>query len=139
MLKVIAPIAARLREERIGAEPLAQGQIGLLVSGQAAMRAVMHQDCEPELARTDDGNGENVGNRVGPPRHQHDRRDNECPGVGDQRDAFPGHALAHVGELVVGQEIAGTHAKCGHGLTLLIRTARCVALVDQTEPRRVAG
>src|SRR6478609_9485348 len=38
MLQVVASIAARLGKERIGAEPLAQGQIGLLVRGQAAMR-----------------------------------------------------------------------------------------------------
>src|SRR5689334_24042646 len=44
VLEMIAPIAARLGKERIGAEPLAQRQIGPLVGRQAAMRAVMHED-----------------------------------------------------------------------------------------------
>ena len=54
MLQMIAAIGAGLGEDRIGAEPLAQRQVDLLVRRQAAMRAVMHQDREPELARADD-------------------------------------------------------------------------------------
>src|SRR5258708_7355029 len=43
MLEMIAAIGAGFGENRISAEPLAQGQIGLLVSRQAATRAVVHQ------------------------------------------------------------------------------------------------
>src|SRR5262249_61355470 len=45
MLQMIAAIGARLAKDRIGAEPLAQEQIGLFVRGQAAMGSVMPEDC----------------------------------------------------------------------------------------------
>ncbi|MEY9481445.1 hypothetical protein ABH981_005658 [Bradyrhizobium ottawaense] len=123
VLKVVTPVAARLSKQRIGAEPLAQGQIGFLISGQAAMCAIMHQDREAQLARADDCDGEGIGDRIGPPRDQGDRANDQRPGVRDQRNTFPGHTLSHVGKLVVGQEIAGTHAKRGHGLAFLVRIA----------------
>src|SRR6185295_11679033 len=53
MLQMIAAIGAGLGEDRIGAEPLAQRHVQLLVVGKAAMGAVMHQDSKPELARAD--------------------------------------------------------------------------------------
>src|SRR5690242_8551261 len=59
MLQMVAPIGPRFGEDRIGAEPLAQRQIGLLVGRQATMRAVMHQDGQTELARADDADREN--------------------------------------------------------------------------------
>jgi hypothetical protein len=72
MLQMIAAIGAGLGENRIGAEPLAQGQIDLLVRRQASMRAVVHQDREPELPRTDDAHRQQKGQRVRPPCHQCD-------------------------------------------------------------------
>ena len=66
MLQMIAAIGARFREDRIGAEPLAQEQIGLLVRRQAAMRAVMHEDGEAQLARADDADRKRIGQHDDP-------------------------------------------------------------------------
>ena len=78
------------------------------------MRAVMHQDREPELARADDANRQQKGQRVGPPRDQRDRPEDQRPGMRDQGDALPRHALAHGDQLILVQKVAGTHAKRGH-------------------------
>ena len=114
MLQMIAAIGAGLGEDRIGAEPLAQRQIDLLVGRQASMRAVMHQDREPELARADDAHRQQKGQRIGPPRHQRDRAQYQRPRMRDQGDPLPRHALAHGDQLILVQEVAGTHAKRGH-------------------------
>src|SRR5689334_11690884 len=114
MLQVITPIGAGLGEDRIGAEPLAQHQIDLLVCRQASMRAVMHQDRKPELARADDADRQQEGQRVGPPRDQGDRTQDQRPGMRDQGNPLPRHALAHGDQLILVQEVAGTHAKRGH-------------------------
>jgi hypothetical protein len=87
------------------------------------MRTVMHQDRKAKLARADDGDGDDVGDRIGPPRNQSDRTNDQRPGVRNECDALLGDALAHVGQLIIGQEIPGTHAKRGHGLTLSVRIA----------------
>ena len=140
MLQMIAAIGAGLGEDRIGAEPLAQRQIDLLVRRQAAMRAVMHQDREPELARADDADRQQEGQRIGPPRDQRDRTQDQRPGMRDQGDALPGHALAHGDQLILGQEVAGTHAKRGHDdLSPSGELIGCVAVADETQPRVVAG
>jgi hypothetical protein len=73
VLQVIAAIGAGLGEDRIGAEPLAERQVDLLVRRQASMRAVMHQDRKSELARADDADRQQKGQRIGPPRYQCDR------------------------------------------------------------------
>ena len=93
MLQMIAAIGAGLGKNRIGAEPLAQRQIGLLVGRQTSMRAVMHQDRKPELARADDADREQKGQRIGPPCDQRDRAQYQRPGMRDQGDALPRHAL----------------------------------------------
>ena len=61
MLQMIAAIGARLREDRKGAEPLAQEQVCLLIRRQAAMGAIMHQDRKSELARADDADRKRIG------------------------------------------------------------------------------
>ena len=58
MLQMITAIGARLRKNRVGAEPLAQQQIGLFIRRQTAMRAVMHEDRQSQLARANDFDGE---------------------------------------------------------------------------------
>src|SRR3954451_8721846 len=78
------------------------------------MRAVMHQDCKPELARADDADGEQIGQRIGPPRHQRDGAEDERPGMGDQADPLPGEALPHGNQFVFAKEITGTHAEGRH-------------------------
>src|SRR5581483_7499685 len=118
MLQMIAAIGAGLRENRIGAEPLAQEKIGLLVRRQATMRAIMHEDCESQLPRTDDSDRKWIGQqdkrRMRAARDQRNRARDQRPGVHDHRDALPGEALAHSDELVVAEDIAGMHAKRGH-------------------------
>jgi len=101
------------------------------------MRAVVHQDGKAELARADDRDCENISDGIRPPRDQGNCANDQRPGVRDQRNAFPGHTLAHVGKLVVGQEIAGTHAKRGHGLASFVRIA--CRVIDETQTCRVAG
>jgi hypothetical protein len=78
------------------------------------MRAVMHQDREPELTRADDAYRQQKGQRVGPPRHQRDRPQYQRPRMRDQGDTLPRHALAYRDQLIFVQEVAGTHAECGH-------------------------
>src|SRR5204863_10035785 len=53
MGEMIAAVRERFGEERIGAEPLAEKQVALFAARQAAVRAVMHQDRQAQLARTD--------------------------------------------------------------------------------------
>ena len=114
MLQMIAAIGARLGENRIGAEPLAQGQIGLLIGRQASMRAVMHQDGQSKLARADDADRQHKRQRIGPPRDQRDRAQYQRPGVRDHGSTLPRRTLAHGDQLILGQKIAGPHAKRGH-------------------------
>src|SRR4029453_553870 len=93
---------------------LAQRQVDLLVGRQTAMRAVMHQDRKPELARADDAHRQQKGQRVGPPRPQRDRSQYQRPRMRDQGDTLPGHALAYGDQLILVQEVAGTHAERSH-------------------------
>src|SRR3954469_4201794 len=114
MLQMIAAIGAGFGEDRIGAEPLAERQVDLLVRRQTSMRAVMHQDRKSELARADDADSQQKGQRIGPPGHQRDRSQYQHPRMRDQGYPLPRHALAHGDQLILVQEVAGTHAKRGH-------------------------
>src|SRR5690606_26205197 len=64
MLEMIAPIGARLRHHRVGAEPLAEKGVELLVLCQHAMRPVMHQNGKAKLPRADHHDGEDIGERI---------------------------------------------------------------------------
>ena len=114
MLQVIAAIGAGLGKNRIGAKPLAERQIDLLVRRQASMRAVMHQDGEPELARTDDADRQQKGQRIGPPCDQRNRPQYQRPCMRDQGHPLPRHALTYGDQLILAQKVTGTHAKRGH-------------------------
>src|SRR5262245_10959540 len=114
MLQMIAAISAGLGKNRIGTKPLAQGQIGFLVGRQAAMRPVMHQDGKPELPRADDADRQQIGQRIRPPRHQCDRTQYQRPRMRDQGRALPGRTLPDGDQLILGEKIAGTHAKRSH-------------------------
>ena len=78
------------------------------------MRAVMHQDREPELARADDahrqqkvsGLGHHATSAIDPNISAHACAIRAMP--------FQRHALAHGDQLILVQEVAGTHAKRGH-------------------------
>src|SRR3954467_7807490 len=101
MLQMIAAIGAGFGKDRIGAEPLAERQVDLLVRRQTSMRAVMHQDRKSELARADDSDREKEYQRIGPPRHQRDRTQYQRPRMRDQGYPLPRHTLAHGDQLVL--------------------------------------
>ncbi len=115
MLQVIAAIRLGLGEHRPGAEPLAQKQVQLFAFREAAMGTVMHQDRQPELARADDRNRQYKGKRIGPCRDHCDRTQDQRPGMRDQGDALPGRPRADLDEFLLAHDVAGAHAKCGHG------------------------
>ncbi len=79
------------------------------------MRAVMHQDREAELARTDEDHGDDVGQRVGKDRDQCDRAEDHGPRMGDQRNALPFDALAQRNKLIARDQLARGNAKSGCG------------------------
>ena len=77
------------------------------------MRAIVHQDRKPELARADQHDGDDIGQRIGEERNQRDRAEDHRPGMRDQRDALPLDALAQGGKLVRCKQLAGRNAKSG--------------------------
>ena len=115
VLQVIAAIGLGLGEHRPGAEPLAEQQVQFLGLRQAAMCAVMHQDRQPELARADDGNRQHEGEGIGPRRNHRDRTQNQRPCMRDQGDALPGRPRADLDQFLLAHDVAGSHAKRGHG------------------------
>ena len=115
MLQMIAAIGYRLGEYRIGAEPLAERHVQFLAVGQATVGAVMHQDRKPKLARADDRHRQHEGEGIGPQRDQRDRAQDQGPCMRDQGDALPGEAGADLDQLLLAHQVAGAHAKRGHG------------------------
>src|SRR5437762_10682816 len=78
------------------------------------MGAVMHQDRKPELARADDADRQQKDQWVGPPRDQRNRSQYQRPRMRYEGHPLPRHALADSDQLILVQEVAGTHAKRGH-------------------------
>jgi hypothetical protein len=107
---VIGAVGARVGKDRIGTEPLAQRHVAGLVAREAAVRPLVHEDREAELARADQHDGEHVGQRIGQQRNERDRSQNDRPGMGDERDALPFHALAQLGQLRRRHQLADRHA-----------------------------
>src|SRR6185437_15220587 len=64
--------------------------------------------------RADDADRQQIGQRIGPPRNQRDRAQYQRPRVGDQGRALPGRTLPHGVQLILGEKIAGAHAKRSH-------------------------
>src|SRR5260370_27260868 len=114
MLQMIAAIGYRLGEHRIGAEPLAESHVQFLAVRQATVGAVMHQDRKPELARADNRNRQHEGERIGPHRNHRDRAEDQRPCMRDQGNALPCGAGAYLDELLLGHQVAGANAECGH-------------------------
>src|SRR5436190_13077042 len=78
------------------------------------MGAVVHEDGEAQLARADDTDRKQIGQRIWPPRDQRDGTDDQGPGVHDHRDALPCVPLAHGDQFILAEKIAGAHAEHGH-------------------------
>src|SRR5262245_42710654 len=110
MGEVIPAIGQGIREYRVGAQPLAEGQVARLVARKAPVRALMHEDGKAELARADHHDGENVGERVGEDRDEGDRPKYDGPGMSDEREAPPFDTPAQGGKLVRRKELPGSDA-----------------------------
>src|SRR5207247_274493 len=123
MLQMIAAIGLGFGEHRIGAQPLAESHVQFLAVRQATVGAVMHQDRKPELARADNRNRQHEGERIGPQRNHRDRAKNERPCMRDQGNALPGGPRAYLDQLLLGHQVAGANAKCGHGCFSLLLDA----------------
>jgi hypothetical protein len=81
------------------------------------MFSVVHEDREAELARTDDGDRQQEGQRVGPQGDHGDRAQDQRPGMRDQRDTLPGRAGAHLREFLLSHQVPGRDARCGQSVT----------------------
>jgi hypothetical protein len=81
------------------------------------MRPFVHQNRKAELARADQHDGENVSEWIGKQRNKRDRSEDDGPGMGDQRDAFPLPGIAQECKLGRREQIAGRDAAldCGGG------------------------
>ena len=91
---------------------------------EAAVRAVMHQDGEAELARADQHDGDDVCERIGEDRDQRNRAEDHGPGMRDQRNAFPLDALAQMRKLRGREQLAGQNAADGHKAAADMASAR---------------
>jgi len=89
MLQMIRAVAGEIGADRHRAQPLPDEFVDGLVRVQPAMGGFMHQDRQAQLARADDHDREQPGQRIGPDRHQRDARDDGAPGVRDQPHPAP--------------------------------------------------
>src|SRR5258708_6175580 len=71
----------------------------------------MHQDRQHE------------GERIGPHGNHRDRAEDQRPCMRDQGNALPGGPGAYLDELLIGHQVAGANAKCGHGCFSLLLDA----------------
>ena len=105
MLEMVPAVGARLGEDRVGAQPVRQAVVRVVVGRQATVRAFVHENAETELARADDHDREHERQRIRNKRDKRDGRGDDAPGMGDHPDATPGRTGADAGELVGGEDL----------------------------------
>ncbi len=89
MLEMIGAIGDQVRSDRGARQPLAKEIVEFAVQMQRAVRGIVHQDGEPELAPADKDDGEQPQGGVLRPGGDADERDADDPCVGDEPDAAP--------------------------------------------------
>src|SRR5690606_8059106 len=100
----------RLRHHRVGAEPLAEKGVELLVLCQHAMRPVMHQNGKAKLPRADHHDGEDIGERIWEGDENGHRPEDYAPGMKNKPCATQIRAFAHQRDLARRENILRKHA-----------------------------
>ena len=110
MLQVVLPVGHGVEQHRVGAEPLAKLQVQASIPGDQAVRPLMHQDREAELAARDYRDGEDEGQWVRPIDEERHGTEDHGPGMKDQPNALGRRFGPDRLDLVGRQYVGCTHA-----------------------------
>ena len=100
---VVGAVCVHVAEQRVVGQPGPGKIVQLHVAEEQAVRRVMRQNREPELARADDQRRRDEGQRIRPPDEERHRAEDDCPRVKNHPRRAPLRFALEREQFVVGE------------------------------------